>query len=435
MPHSPFQAHPLFVLSLPTEILYFIFQYTLHVLQCRIRFDADESDRLSVKVDQKAWHQLLTLRSVCRRFRDVADNIPIWCNTSDFQLANVYPDDENLYPDRFSSLIFAPGRPYELQSQSIYVSLGRYRTVSDVLLHQEPINKNIDSITLLGEPECHVITNESLKAIIKLETLYKCHNVTKLRIESLLGINLCTLATNFPLLEYLHIGGLYGTHGDLGQLSHLKFLEIHELGIEECERSSFFFPLKSVGTLTWLSLRYGLGMPHEFDIHKLLAFVNLRHLWIEPLTGGVQRFLLQTDFKLLTFGTKLGWTNVEIDVQQLTEMFLAPCFQILERLTFCLSCWDAYVPDNYPNDAEDQATIVNAIISNMSLLQTLAVQMPVDIAWCRNLAALKSLRSISWQVVWTFLYEDYECWEIHEAFRSAFENFLSPPIVAIAGAI
>jgi hypothetical protein len=147
--------------------------------------------------------------------------------------------------------------------------------------------------------------------------------------------------------------------------------------------------------------------------------VNLQHLHIEPLTANLVEFLKNAALRLITFGTKIGWTNIEVDVPCLASVFSASSLATLENLTVQLVYWDAYVREMYGEPDENQTPVIDAITSNLRYLQNITFQLPIDINWRNQFSSLHYLKCLKWSVLPSFLYQRRSLDELREAFKTA----------------
>ena len=427
-------AQQLNIATFPVEVLHSIFASTLRpssfASETPDSFSFDAYGALASNLDEVSdLNQLLVLRAVCRKFWRVADETRIWI-TQYFRLINVYKE----YPA--DTPFYVPDGEEESVIATHNIRIQQYKKLKDMWIafggtDSLEITSNVEKPPLItifgvGSESRYQSRNNGITAIsrtIEFASIIPVfQDVACLRIQCVLGINLDTLTTLFPNIRTLQIGHFAETTGSLQTLRNLCTLDIDERGTDECHLCAPYFPSHSAHTLNHLKIRYGLGEQYPFPIYKLNPFDVLTHLHLEPLTADICDFLSRTGLKLVYFGTKLGWTNVEVDVAMLSAMFSAPAMHTLHELNFSLRYWDAYVEENYPREWEEQSDIIEAITRNCPTINKLVVQMPFDIAWCAKFAMLKNLRFVEWKVLWSFIYEEVSCQRIVEEFKSAFET-------------
>jgi hypothetical protein len=239
-------------------------------------------------------------------------------------------------------------------------------------------------------------------------------------------INLGLIPVLFPRLSTLFLRGI-DLRGTLESVSELRCLDLGTI----FGWDSRFLPTMSRNTLTSFRIcdelasdvdeeifQPALGF-HHFPALGFHHFRALRHVHFEPLCPAVIEFLHATECSLLSFATKLGWTNIHVDIPLLAHAFTAPSLQTLEKLLLKLNYWDAIVPEMYPPEYEDQAPVIAAITSNLKRLQTIILWLPVDINWSSQFKSLDHLEYVEWAVLPSFIYEKHSLEELTEAFTSS----------------
>jgi hypothetical protein len=390
--------------NIPSEVLQIILALAVPEPEKTVfRRDGPIQYRKKPRYGTSQLWQLLLLRSVCRRFRAVANELSIWFS-GDFELlrsnyangANQVQRDlregrimKALVAD--SHLVQSLGRRAEWTFQSLQCLLTVVQGVPG-------FRENAESITLDTFNDCYIPGQENdddlpsnFEPVIHL--LANCSRLTSLRLEDVGGFDLGAIALSCPSLKRISLHNVDDCHGALKRLSNLEFLEIDDDDERDDRILSDFLPTNSVEILSGLSICYGIDSRYISPLRTLAA---LTYLWIKPFRSSFCDAIINANFKLVTFGVIISWTSYWFEAAQIAKMFAAPSLQGLENLTFRFLLWNAWDPSASHPSVDNYAAMVDSI-SSLFCLRFLTISMPLDISWCPRFVNLRDLISLDWQ--------------------------------------
>src|SRR5208282_1972699 len=265
-----------FILRIPNEILHHILSF-LHHLSC-------DDPLVEYHVNGKDYEvsQMLVLRSVCRHFRAITAELDFWYDP-DFLFADLVtsPYEISLFTrhyreKRFLKILFTDA--------SLVNSLGQRKTdwkfdsLEGLMAVMEGVplfvqNARVIHLEILEDNEMPRSYLEPPPLDIAIDTLSACSHITTLSIRLADDVNLDAIAASFPSLETLNCSEINHFYGSLHGLNHLRTLGINTCG-DDVPTTQPWLPLRSVETLTKLSLEcMAVDIP-SFDRNPLDAFIN-----------------------------------------------------------------------------------------------------------------------------------------------------------------
>lgn len=126
-------------------------------------------------------------------------------------------------------------------------------------------------------------------------------------------------------------------------------------------------------------------------------------------------------------------------MDKVMDIFCSSCLEQLEELEIKVDD-DAIELDDY---FTHYAAILRAVASHLRTLQTVKLDMGLDISWCTYLGSLLNLKSLQWLIRIRFcnveamgkenfyLNEESEKGKLKRTFEDVFVNFLVKPFISI----
>jgi hypothetical protein len=349
---------------------------------------------------------ILAIRSTCRSFRTIANNLPFW------------------YDDRYNSIHFIPtekdGRNVSNYVSEIYhfkflktlfndaqlvQCLSRRKTwqfahnsmlaavASVPSFRDNTTTAHVDYYQLVHyiDGEYSSSPGAYLSATIAFLCTYPRLTTLSIAGPSELGftLDLTTLATSCPSLKSLEldVDGI----GTLRSLSNLQSLEVALDNVV----GDGVIPVNSSDSITKLILKY---WEPPFQCNNAVAngafdsFVNLTSLFLHPLSNEICDFLIRANFSLKDFRTTATKEYGEdVDMRKVVNMLSSPSLSKLETLRIAFEPRKQWRPF-YPQ-------IVEQITFHLgSTLKELVIGMEMDTAWSSKFKRLVKLRRFLWYV-------------------------------------
>jgi F-box domain len=383
-----------FILSIPNEILH-------HILSFLPDLSSSEPF-VYYKADGKDYRvaQMLVLRSVCRKIRDITPELDFWYDP-DFLFADLAT------PEHIGSFM----RPYYEQQflkalfsdAGLVESLGRRKTdwrfesLEGVLSVKEYIplfTENARTLYLeIVDPDEEDIRDPEMEPTIlqiAMDLLSECEHVTTLNIRLGDNVDLDELAEAFPTLEVLNFSETNCYSGSLQELDHLRKLY---LGCwdDDISTALSFLPLNSAETLTELTLNCRDVDNPVFHTGSLDAFVNLKSLNIGPLCDSICDFIIRAKIRLDIFETSLIRQLVLID--KFSNMLRAECLRELKE--FGLSSRqdensDRRITRRY------WSRVFDVFTSTLLFVEEVQLDAPLHLQCCQYFARMVNLKLLNW---------------------------------------
>jgi len=410
---------PCSILRLPNEILLEILEFFATSYRIEIAEPVDVFDQYYRKVygstepNTLRFRHRVLLRCVCKRFRNLVDNMQVSYNC-DSKLSKDFKAGEELN--------WLVKDDDDVGRQEILVRWRLRRCIRDLVDLEKDPKTSIpdDAITLRLYAHERSAHSNPIRSIPLSSITRRYENIKYLGIHHpFRNVNLDILPAMFPQLSALFLS-VVDFCGTLESMPRLQYLAVDLVGWGDYFHRDFL-PIMSENTLTHLCLNFYLFRPGESVSMRglLLDFHALRHLHLEPLMSYYIDFLHATELRLVTFETKLGWPKDDVDVPLLAHLFNARSLQTIENLSLKLLYWDADIVELYPEFSEDQAPVITAITSNCRHLRTIVFEMPIDINWTTDFKSLRSLEYVEWTILSSFIYRQESKIILTEAFQKA----------------
>jgi hypothetical protein len=414
------------ILNLPNEILNETFKYIrtpITVQRC---------------VGEGHFSEIFGIRSVCRRFRAVSNEMSFWYD-EDFDLLDLIPDRPWFDPadvhrdcQAFLKVLFSDKHLVQsLARRSIWrfenlisfqsvmelvPSFYRNTTVvvlssdficdepaspSTIIRNSSVVKSSMDSLSLQGITFLQGLEFRHLSPPpprkqsptpiqIVFSNLVSCHSLTSLHLSEFREPFDLDLVVRFcPLLRKLSLNVINQYRGTLRTLSCLEDFDVREFPSHVGVASEYIYPTSSAMSLTRLSIIH-----EEWDSDDdeptprwpafLDTFVNLTSLCLSPFTNTICDFIVRSHLRLIDFRLQLTY-HPEIAMSKVADMFSAPSLRHLRHLRFSV--------DVYPEEPHFPL-LIRAIISNLSSLEELCLAMPLDLSWCEQFGHLVNLKRL-----------------------------------------
>lgn len=376
----------------------------------------------------------LTIRSVCRRFRAIANELPFWY-AGEFDLLNLLPEFRAPNSDeKFLQALFTDNHLVEcLQRKTKW----KFRNLPNFLVIMERVpsfQQCVTTVTLRTFWDDSVKNPLSPSSLdIAIQKLAACSRLTSLEIRSnnsLLSLDL--ISRSCPSLNNIVICGaisnLRGTLENLSCVQRLHYELIHNME----HPPQFLFPLNSAKSLTALVIKTRCGSVHAHDINRLDAFVNLTSLHIEPLYPNICDFIVRSRLKLSTFKTKVDIT--EVTMERVAGVLSSHSLQTVQNLSLNIEA-------DYEEDLDYLQPIIDIVTTKLLSIQECEFETGLDLHWCQQFSRLLNLKRLIWKIRFVdkaFRYIDNpdEDWLREEtcaemAFSAAFARFPEKPQIQI----
>jgi hypothetical protein len=412
------------ILNLPNEILNETFSY-IHTPIASRHY-----------VGEGRFSEIFGIRSVCRRFRAVSNELSFWYDEN-FDLLDLIPnrkwhDYVKLHRDceAFLKVLLSDNHLVQslarrsswhfenlisLRSVMEFVPSFFQNTTTIVLLsdftrdeeredagEEAGIGHSGGKLSLRGlsyfeESEFRNVSpspmriNSPSPIEIIFSNLVRCHRLTSLHLSQFREPFDLELIVQFcPRLRELSFHSINQYRGTLRGLSCVEDFDVRELTSRVGAANDHIFPISSAKSLTRLSIVHQECMfdndePNPRWPPFLKTFVNLTSLCISPFTNEICDFIVRSDLRLVDFRIQLVY-DTEITASKVAEMFSAPSLRNVRHLRFTV--------DVRPVDRIYFRSYLQAIISNMSSLEELCIAMPLDLSWCELLGYLGSLKKL-----------------------------------------
>lgn len=337
---------------LPEELLYEILYYVL------------ENSEYMVRVPRRS--PILIIRSVCRTFRIIADELPFWYQ-DDFDFLSLLPrtrirQGENFLKDLFIDHHLV--KCLEWKKHWYFQSIGALRAVIEGVYS---FQKNVISIKL----GFHFIEQDLISPTstdLAIRYLAPCRHLISLELgRGCSSVDLNEIQKSCIALENLVVRSPLMRSETSKLFSNLPTMHIQSKQDDFSHNASFLVPLNFTITLTSLTIDFWPHSRSIYDAESLDAFINLICLHIRPLTDDICEFLLRSGLRLVTFSTT---TFGESKVMRIIDILSASCLREVENFAFKLDT----------NNVESSVTrsIVEAI-SNLVFIQRLKLEMDFDL--------------------------------------------------------
>ena len=377
----------------------------------------------------------LTIRSVCRRFRAIANELPFWY-AGHFDLLNLLPEFRSPNSDeKFLQALFTDNHLVECLRRK---TEWEFRNLPNFLVVMERVpsfQQCVTTVTLRAFCDDSVKNPLSPSSLdVAIQKLAACSRLTSLEIlfnNSLLSLDL--ISRSCPSLNNIFIRSFTSNlRGTLENLSCVQRLH-YELSHNAEHPAQFLFPLNSAKSLTTLVIQaQRRGSLDARDINRLDAFVNLTSLHIYPLYPDICDFIVRSRLKLSTFRTIVDIT--EVTTETMAGVLSSHSLQTVQNLYLRIEA-------DFEEDLDYLQPIINIVTTKLLSIQKLEFETGLDLHWCQQFSRLLNLESLIWKIRFVdkaFRYIDNpdEDWLREEtcaemAFSAAFARFPEKPQIQI----
>jgi hypothetical protein len=407
-----------YILSIPNEVLSRIFEYVGPFYTVSNRFLP-----FSAKDHNERYNEIFPLRSVCRTFRAIVNELPFWCN-EDLDLINlvspkVFEKNStfNVSPHFFLKVLLADKhlRHQLSKRRSWWFSREESLCFQSILYFDLSFLAPLESIT---------ITDGLWRHFEDKKWLQHCSRLQCLQIADEQGrVDMNSISLACPTLTTIRLHGVYTFDGTLNGFSRLARLDFR-LRTWPIRRDptppGLSFPFAN--TLTRLSIALH---PQPGSIPRIIgldAFVNLTTFCVSPLTSNVCDCISDATLQLHNFCAIVLPFDEFVPLDKVSKMFYSPSLRNLKQLRFAI---EETVEPRY---LELNPTAVIGAISSLSFLQHLVIALHFRSDWVDGnlFAPFRNLRSLTWHnssVEHLFFWAAYGE-EVSSKFNPEFEHAL-----------
>jgi hypothetical protein len=345
------------ILNLPNEILRHIL--TMYLVRPRYGSPLESNNESSYRYHAPA----MTIRAVCRQFREVANELPFWYQ-DDFDLLDLLPRRQ--YPnvrsssseESFLKVVLADNHLVETLQRKTHWNFRSLGGFSAILECIPSFDRSTTSVKIYP---FHQIVRRPVRTYpfyqqarrregISPEPVFRkpanCRRLTSLEFgySNLRGkLDLDVLSNSCPFLTTLviHTDFTYVLSGTLAGLSNVHQFRLHPHGYSPGLMP--LFPMSSANSLENLSLSISSESYFEslWPPSVINIFANLTSLRVEPLNSKICKFLTHSRLKLLNFTTTVE-ERPEITMENVAQTLSSECLQKVETLSLAVRSVDKH---------------------------------------------------------------------------------------------
>lgn len=363
------------------------------------------------------FQKMITLRSVCRQFRFIANESRAWLDMIVFDRIQkqismlAFGQSESQMLDSYVSTVLSDAHLAATLARKPHWALFSVELLQSMCGHSCFQEGAVDIFVMEGGGPYY---GQKVKHYTEDELSELFHRLSQCSKLASFGLDSITVGTYFPLtalsesipqLQRLDLRfdelfvPLSGSLAKCGNLVKLEFSQIAEVrgdGNLDCVLLPVL-PISSATSLTSLQLHLEVKGANKVEADKLshplftkalATFSNLKHFSFNPLTSGICGFLDAAKIKLVSLGVTIGNTRRPVNGNRLVSIFSAPCVRELEALSFEDLC-DRLEP-HFRDD------MVDAITSNIHSLKTIHLDCTVNLEWSEKFVHLASLERIDY---------------------------------------
>jgi hypothetical protein len=387
------------------------------------------------------FSDIISIRSVCRRFRAVFNELPFWYD-GDFDLLDLISNREWLYPIE----LFEDCRAFledllserQLIERFVLRSKWRFRNlISFQTVHKfvPSFSENTTAVVLESDftratastkfrhgrswespltlrglsPDdesdcrwlCPLLDAKARTPIQRfLVNLGNCHCLTTLQLSTIRApLDLDSIVRFCPQIKGLRLTRIMQYKGNLQGLSLLQELDVRNFTSPINVPMDYILPKNSALSLTRLSIVHDEWMDPEDDISPvwptlLDVFLNVTSLCISPVTDSFCDFIVRANLSLIDFRAQVTH-GAEVTMTKVVDIFSAQSLRNLRHLRFSIR--------KYKRIPAPFLRLLEAIVSNLHLLKELSIAMALNLSWCTQLIYLVNLEKLAWY------YPDDDC--------------------------
>jgi hypothetical protein len=383
------------ILELPNEIIYSILSFA-----CGDGYLLDMAAIDPKPIDSP----VLTIRSVCRKFRKICAHLPFWYEDW-FNLLALRTNHnlDEIDTDEFLDALLSDPYLVEQLTRKTGWSFVNPQMIEKIIatFPSFPEKTTFLALKFIKYHEFFFPADDEKLAASLNDTIWQlkmCRQVRKLDlIPEFFPIDFNAVSTSFPQLEELMVLHPFDHTGTLAGFKHLR-----KLGITTPNSATpYFLPLQSANVLTHLEINFehkeyneiyflNFGRGGLTDSAALDQFINLTSFSISPLSQAVLEYLIRSSSHLTEFRTSVNrFPTPDFPVP---SMFSANCLQTLERLTFVLG--EPHPLYKLSADAFDPTPYIRAI-TDITSLQTLDLSIPFREDEIHNFAKLINMKRLA----------------------------------------
>ena len=387
-----------YILKLPNEVLSDVLSNVILTSPDRYRHQNKVSDS-----------PFYAVRAVCRRFRAVVAELPLWCQP-DFDILTLKPydltGDDSEFVQFLRSLCTDGDIVRTLQKRTHWRRIITIEMLETLMNGIPLFNKTVQSMQLYLRDQ----PDPSPSPFVHTMSLLRmCHCLTSLFLcflgpdrfgeppESRHSMNLDVLSQSLPTLEKLHIDwSLYLISGSVS-IKHLR--EMHFQGGSAIERPANnapnLLPIRSALTLQKLSLSRWPLVKGLYNHTALDCFVNVTFLDISVLNRQLCKLLMRFPGRLTTLRTgteSISWERSYEVCTTIAQVFSSPCLQNLKSLRFFLF----FRMRAHHLDPHMIEPIIDKI-TQITTIQDLDLNLSLDLHWHTYFSRMVNLKRLNWR--------------------------------------
>jgi len=378
-------------MKLPAEILMMIFEFFTPLVLVSVE-----------PLGHQCCCDLFNLRATCRKFRALVNELPFWFDPN-FKLMEIIPQTYNsdsfskweTYEAGFLKLLFQDQHLVQCLERRTSWHFMNYQTLLAVIECVPSFSLGTTYLSLISKACGHCQEepdwrdNSINKSLRQLEV---CQSLTSLMIctleHSILDLDL--IGKECPSLKWLHLFLVLQCKGTLRGLASLE-----ELYSDSCftfNPKDGLLPVDSAASLTRLALlfeRERFWLDEACRQGTFDKFVNLKSLYVHPLSHAVCDFLLDSTIELNEFRTTVIKEYGDV-VHKVIAMFSKRSLCNLHSLCLALEDHTEWRPL--------YQSIIDSITTNLTNVEQMVLGMGLDVSWWPMFAKLRQLQRLRWFV-------------------------------------
>ena len=346
---------------------------------------------------------LLDVRSTCRTFRQIADQLPFWY-VDDFNIAALPP---RLFPQpsTFVEVLLA--------DQHLQACLSRKRNwffsdpgVFEIVAQKVPqFGENVQSLTLNSRTLCKIfngayaggekwgglleVSSRPLRSTPKLNNIFI--SLTSLEVISRDHIHLNKLPPSLRVLKLiapdLHECSCNNSLPNLQAFTFEPYRRPQHLDFRR------LLPLKSKSTLSRVHLEFGdrpNGTQYINGMKFLINFVHITDLAIHPLTSEMCKVLATSALRLKSFSTYSD-SRSELHTAPLCDLLASPTLSELQIFNYEYRNWT-----QLKQEINHLYEPVICLLSKLTDLEEFYLSYPLSEDWFAYFEPCTKLRKVVW---------------------------------------
>jgi hypothetical protein len=349
--------------------------------------------------------EIFGLRSTCRRFRALVNELPFWFDPN-FKVVEVIPPrqqwstdlDWEGYDAGFLRLIFQDRHLVQCLARRTRWHFKNLQTLRVVIDCVPSFSLGATFVGFYyGEyaqaMHAQAIDWQSSSINDSVRQLTVCQSLTSLIIHFLqdVTLDLTLIAASCPSLKWLHLLYIENCEGTLAGLHSLEYLYVSDC--VPFPRVGYLVPVDSSMSLTHLALTFAYDefwLDDTFRNGALDGFANLKSLYAHPLSDGMCDFLLRTTIELNELRTTVVKQHGIANLLKIISMLSKPSLCHLRSM--CLA-----IEDHVDWRASYQS-IAESIVRSLTGIEEMVLGMGMDVSWWPMFTNLRNLKRLIWYV-------------------------------------